>query len=118
MPADEFLGLTMRQAAALNEAWREEQRRLDSRFGWITAWYASVHRDPGKRREPFTRADFFPMLADDEAEPAPDINTLTDAEEIRRVFLRKLEARGEIVQSKADQAAILSLHDGYREIKP
>jgi hypothetical protein len=46
-----------------------DERRADYRIANLMALTANVHRDPKKRRRPFTSADFMPKFGD-EGQPA------------------------------------------------
>lgn len=63
-----FWSLTLSAFLRLWERHRARERQQDRRAGEIAAVIASAHRDPDKRRDPFTWLDFFPEWR--EAHPA------------------------------------------------
>jgi hypothetical protein len=57
---EQFWSLTVREHKALVSRLRLRERNQDRRFALIAAVTANCHRDPAKRPEPFTEADFMP----------------------------------------------------------
>lgn len=55
------------------------EARADLRAGTITAMIAEVNRDPQKRKDPYTPADFFPSLVSDSEPVSPPVHN-QDAE--------------------------------------
>lgn len=91
MSADEFLSLTVREAASLWARWREAEDRWTHRFQDAFCWYLTANRDPEKRKTPYTRDEVF-------REPEPETPELP-AEEQRRIIeewersVREMRAR-------------------------
>jgi len=47
----------------LQAAYEVEQSRIDARFALVCAVFANCHRDPKRRRKPYSVEDFMPRKA-------------------------------------------------------
>jgi hypothetical protein len=65
LTTEEFLRLTPRQFAALQDVAVEREEAMDARFAVLSCLIANAHR--GKRRKPFRVQDFMPQRRKAEA---------------------------------------------------
>lgn len=68
----EFLALTLPAWAALTERWKEEQKRLDFRFGILASVLVNINVDREKTSKVFEPSDFFSSLHRDPREQTSD----------------------------------------------
>lgn len=61
MTDDQFWSATDSELAALQDCWKDKERREDTRVARHLMFHANLNRDKKKKSSPYTERDFLPM---------------------------------------------------------